>query len=80
LPIDDHSEEYMAGITEMVYADALREAKAEIRRLRAALTECAAEYRSPPCTLGSAMGFVGAEFKRRMEVARDALNVKRSAT
>ena len=45
----------------------------ELGRLREALAECAAEWRSPPTTLGGAMEHVSIEFRRRMQIAADAL-------
>ncbi len=53
---------------------ALTSALDEIERLREALTECAAEWHSPPTTMGRALERVSVEFKRRMLIAVDALH------
>lgn len=49
------------------------EAADAIRRLRASLAICAADYVSPPCTVGQGAAYLGKEFERRAYVARDAL-------
>jgi len=54
-------------------AQLVREAAAEIERLRAALRECGADYISPPCTVTQGAAHVAAEFQRRMEIAHAAL-------
>lgn len=46
-----------------------------IERLRAALTECAAPFRSRPCTMAEAPEIVGHEFQRRMDLAAAALGL-----
>lgn len=45
----------------------------EIMRLRAALGACAADYISAPCTVDQGRLLLSAEFRRRMEIAADAL-------
>lgn len=54
-------------------SDAIIELLDENERLRKELKECAAEWRSPPTTMGGAFEYVSAEFKRRMQIAADAL-------
>lgn len=46
---------------------------AERDRFRAALKECAADWSSPPTTVMGAVSPVIREFKRRMQIATDAL-------
>lgn len=50
------------------------EAAGEIERLRAALAQCAAEFKTAPGTVLSAAAEVQREFARRMEIADKALN------
>lgn len=49
--------------------------EAENKRLRAALHECAADYKSPPCTVISGASHLSHEFSRRMQIAYDALQL-----
>lgn len=53
---------------------------AEIARLRAVLRECGAEWRSPPGTVMGAAAELGREFKRRMQLAADAINDEQETT
>lgn len=46
---------------------------AENTRLREALEQCAAEYRSEPCTVNEGFAHLFGEFGRRAELARTAL-------
>ena len=41
---------------------------------RAALQECAAPFVSPPCTIEQGHVYLAAEFRRRMEIAEEALH------
>lgn len=52
---------------------ALDTAQAENTRLREALEQCGAEYRSPQCTMNEGFMYLCGEFERRIEVARAAL-------
>jgi hypothetical protein len=45
----------------------------EVTRLREALTECGAEWRSPPCTVSEGAAHLWQELVRRAELARAAL-------
>ena len=47
--------------------------EAEIKRLRAALEACAADWISAPGTVMGAAQELSAEFRRRMEIAHAAL-------
>lgn len=65
------------------YADAMQksahEEAQENERLRAALKECAAEWKSGPGSVYECFNQARYEFLRRMEVARAALNHEQSA-
>ena len=54
----------------------IRELRVEIKQLRAALQECAADYVSPPCSVAQGAQYTTAEFQRRMRVAAAALEPK----
>lgn len=54
---------------------AARERNAENLRLRAALEQIAAEWRSSPGTVMGAAAELGREFKRRQQIAADALSL-----
>lgn len=55
------------------------EQKAEIKRLRAALEQCAATFDSGPCTVFEGYAIAAAELRRRMEIAGTALFLSQSA-
>jgi hypothetical protein len=49
------------------------EAAIEIERLRAALEVCGASFISDPCTVAQGHSLLAAEFRRRMDIANQAL-------
>lgn len=57
-----------------------KEASSDLRMVIAgkdkALRELAAEWHSPLCSIGTAIGYVSEEFQRRMQIAADALELK----
>jgi len=54
-------------------AAGLEWAVAEIERLRAALEVCGASFISDPCTVAQGHSLLAAEFRRRMDIANQAL-------
>jgi len=46
---------------------------ADLERMREALEQCSADWRSPPCTVEQGATYLFQEFARRAEVARAAL-------
>ena len=68
-----HIYEYPLGSIERAYADGYAAAQHEIERLRAALTECGADWSSKPGTVIGAATELSAEFQRRMQIATNAL-------
>lgn len=55
------------------FAIKLAEQDREIARLRAALAECAADFKSRPGTMMSCANELGTEFQRRLNLAAEAL-------
>lgn len=65
--------------TDLAWYDVeLSKAMARVERLEAALSECGADYISPPCTAAEGRDYLGQEFVRRMAIAREALEDKPS--
>jgi hypothetical protein len=65
----------VVGVQRVVhrYSDEINALRAQIDRLRNALSECAADYESPPGTVMSTAGHLAREFIRRQQLAADAL-------
>jgi hypothetical protein len=81
LPMTEKRERHVERVDAMLAgADELSRLRAQNEQMAEALRECGADWSSSPGTVMGAAAELGREFKRRMQIAADALSSARAAS